>query len=74
MAKIMQRQHIENKKLEQLFSDAQKSPSSFLKLSTINKRTLLRTLGTNLSHQRLLGRITQSLEEEVLAALGYMLM
>jgi hypothetical protein len=42
MAKIMQQQRLENKKLEKLFSDAKKGPSSFLKLSVSNKRTLLK--------------------------------
>jgi hypothetical protein len=47
------------------------SPSSFLKLSVSNKRTLLQTLGKKLSRQRLLGLIMQSLEEEGLTVLGY---
>jgi hypothetical protein len=73
MAKIMQHQHLENKNLEKLLSDEQISPSIFLKLSVSNNRTLLRTLGTYLSHQRLLGLITQSAEEEGSTVLGYML-
>jgi hypothetical protein len=50
------------------------SLSSCLKLSVSNKRTLLLTRGTNLSHQRSLGIITRSPEEEDLTVLGYMLM
>jgi hypothetical protein len=68
MAKIIQHQHLENKKLEKLFSDEKNSPSIVSK-----KRTLLGTLGTNLSHQRLLGLITQSIKEEGSTVLGYML-
>jgi hypothetical protein len=45
--------------------------SSCLKLSVSNKRTLLHTLGTNLSRQRSLGLITQSPEEEYLKVFGY---
>jgi hypothetical protein len=58
------------KKSYQILKD---SPSSCLKLSVSNKRTLLQTRGTNLSHQRSLGIITRSPEEEYLIALGYML-
>jgi hypothetical protein len=49
------------------------SLSNFLKLSFSNKRTLLQTLGTNLSHHRSLKLITKSPEEEALTVLGYML-
>jgi hypothetical protein len=74
MAKIVQQQRLENKKLEKNSQILKDRLSSFLKLSVSNKRTLLQTLGTNLSRQRSLGPITRSPEEEYLTVLVYMLM
>jgi hypothetical protein len=73
MAKIVQHQRLENKKLEKLFQIPKDRLSSCQKLSVSNKRTLLLTRGTNLSHQRSLGLIKRSPEEEDLTVLGYML-
>jgi hypothetical protein len=73
MAKIVQQQCLENKKLEKLFQIPKDRLSSCLKLSVSNKRTLLLTRGKKLSHQRSLGLITCSPEGEDLTVLGYML-
>jgi hypothetical protein len=70
MSKIVQQQRLENKKLD-FFHIPNDRPSNCLKLSVSNKRTLLLTRGTNLSHQRSLGLITQLPEEEYLTVLGY---
>jgi hypothetical protein len=71
--KIVQQQRLENKKLEKKSQILKDRLSSCMKLSVSNKRTLLHTRGTNLSHQRSLGFITRSPEEEDLTVLGYML-
>jgi hypothetical protein len=63
MAKLVQQQRLENKKLEKLFQMIKYGLSSCLKLSVSNKRTLLQTLGEKLSHQRSLGLIMRSPEE-----------
>jgi hypothetical protein len=71
MAKIVQQQRLENKKLENFSQILKDSLSSCLKLSVSNKRILLLTRVKNLSHQRSLGIITRSPEEQDSTVLGY---
>jgi hypothetical protein len=61
MAKIVQQQRLENKRLEKTFSDSKRQA---LQLSAA-----LSTRGTNLSHQRSLDITTLSPEEEDLTVL-----
>jgi hypothetical protein len=70
MAKIMQQQHIENKKLEKLFSDARRQSLQLSGALIQQPDNPPAGLGTHLSRQRLLGLITQSPDEEDSTVLG----
>jgi hypothetical protein len=73
MAKIVQHQHLENKKLKKLFSDSKRQTLQLSEaLSQQQENPPLYPWGKKL-RQRSLGIITWSPEEEDFTVLGYML-
>jgi hypothetical protein len=74
MAQIVQQKHLENKKLEKLFSDAKRQALQLSEALSQQQENPPADPWKKLSHQRSLGLITRSPEEEdFFTFLGYML-